>query len=349
LHKIFNSPYTIELSIDPFDDLKIYEKGNKRYYSPIIIYNCDHTVASNDLTKTLNPIEEKSTIKKPEKQKNTKVLQFLENPNLSKRLIIEINELLGNEHCTIDVDAVDSKTHPFEIKIVFYDDIIECVLTCKMPHDYPFKAPILFLETKDDQISVRDLIAINKELNNELKAIWSPARRIHEMMDKASTKISSHKDKKIASQGVAEGRTRTLVHLKEKYQCHNISGSGKYPEFQEQLRGIWVQERPDGYFVFHVDGDYINMAFEPKYIDAKSSLYRGSYAAGYHQTNKSLFNIHITDAADLGKINSFKLTVHSDSLSIQFYLLVNDSILAPIIDQLNMYYPHEPLNLIKIT
>lgn len=348
LDKILDSSLTEESSIESFNDVKIYEKGDNRYYGPIKIYHYDDTVASHDLIKPIPPIEEKPTIKKPEKQNNTQVLEFLKTPNLSKRLTAEINTLLEDERCTIQVNAVNSKTHPFEIKIVFYDDIVERVLTCKLPQNYPFLAPIIFLETQDDQLNTQDLVTINKEFNNELKAIWHPTINIQKMIDETNIKIKSYTDKKIAAQGVAQGRTRTLVHLKEKYQPHNTSSSEKYPEFQQKLQGIWIQEKADGYFVFHVDGDYINMAFEPKYIDAKPLSYRGSYAAGYHQTNKNLFNIHIGNADDLWRTNAFDLTIYPDSLLIQFYQLANDSILAPIIDQLNLNYSHQHISLIKI-
>ena len=271
-------------------------------------------------------------------QRNMRISQLLENPKTSKRLKMEINELRENKKFVIDVHSVNSKTHPFEIRIAFYDDKTEQVLTCKMPQEYPFDIPILFIETKNELLNAKDLITIKDNLNTELRQIYSPVRRMNEIADMANAKIRSYEDEKIASQMVAEGYKRTLIHLQEKYRSDNVDLDGKYPEFQKKLNGLWVKEMPSGYFVFHVEGDYINIAFEPKFIKALPLLYHGSYAAGYHITKDNEFDIHINDVADLGKINKFQITVHAHSISIMFRSLERNSLLEPIISPLERDY-----------
>src|SRR5436190_6950202 len=82
-------------------------------------------------------------------QYNSRISQFLENPDVSKRVKMEINELLiaKNKSFTFDVYSVESKTHPFAVKIDLYDNesdktkTVEHVLTCKIPIHYPFEKP----------------------------------------------------------------------------------------------------------------------------------------------------------------------------------------------------------------
>lgn len=292
--------------------------------------------------------EQKNILQASEKS-SCSISQLLENPSTPKRLKLEINDLLQNKNFVTDVYSVNSKTHPFEIKIAFYDDKNKCVLKYKMPQDYPFYAPILSLTTNNDQFNAKDLIAIEKDLHNDLRSTWSPAIRMNKIIDMTNSKIKSYEDRKIASQRVAEGYERTLIHLKEKYQSTNVYSNATYPEFQEKLHGLWIDEMPSGYFVFHVEYNYINIAFEPKYIGAEPLSYHGYCAVGYCTTNNNEFDILITDAADLGKINRFKVTVHPDFISVQFYSLNNDSILDAIISQIEKDCGfRESFNLIKI-
>lgn len=295
-------------------------------------------------------MEEPKNILLQPTERNVRISQLLENPNTPKRLKMEINDLLQNKNCEIDAYSVDSKTHPFEIKIPLYDYKTEHhVLTCKISHNYPFYAPVLCIETKDEQLNAKDLIIIQKNLNNALNQTWSPSRRMNDILVMADTKIRSYKDNKIASEQVAKGYARTLIDLKEKYQSNNVTFGGKYPEFQKKLDGLWIRKMPTGYFVFHVEGDYIHIAFEPEYIGAAPLSYHGSYAAGYYETNNNRFDIHISDVTDSGTINNFQITVDSDSMSIMFRSLKNDSILDPIISQLEMNNViGENINLIKV-
>ena len=124
-----------------------------------------------------------------------------------------------------------------------------------MPQDYPFKAPIILLETKNDQLDAKDLIAIKKNLNDAINP-WHPARKVNDMIIMANAKIKAYEEEKIASQLIANGYERTLAQLKEKYQPYDLTLGGKYPEFQKQLNGLWIKETSTGYVVFHVEGDY---------------------------------------------------------------------------------------------
>ncbi len=314
-------------------------------------YNLLITLTSLVTASILAMEQEQKNIQLQKTEKSRcKISELLENPRTPKRLIMEINNLLENKNFTLDAHSVDSKTHPFEIKVAFYNDNMEHALTYKMPHDYPFYAPILSsLETSNTMLTTQDLIAIKKKFNDDLKQIWNPARRMTEIVAMTHKHISSYEDQKIASQRVAQGYERTLPQIKEKYQTTNVYVNSQYPEFQEKLHGLWIKEMPSGYFVFHVEYNYINIAFEPKYIGAEPLSYHGYCAVGYHETHNNQFHIHISDTNDSGKINAFKIFVYSDHISIIFNSLQHDSILNAIISQLKMDdVIGERMDLIKI-
>ncbi len=360
LQTIITSKPAIETPIKTDNQLEIYAKYCKVYKDNIKIYNYTDVIESSKDSITTNNTPPKPNLKESTiaiankisettEQKNIRISELLKNPNTPKRLNLEINKLLENKKLIIDAYSINSKTHPFEIKITLYNNPIEHIITCKIPNNYPCNAPIIFLETTDGQLETKDLITIKKNLNEKLSSNWRPSLQIYQIIDLAEAEIKSYKNKKIALQEIAKGHERTIIHLKEKYLSKNITLGNKYPEFQKKLYGLWIKEMPDGYVVFHVEGDYINIAFEPKYIGEEPLSYHGNYAAGHHNTKNNLFDILISDLADSEKLNGFKLAVNSNFISITFNSLNDDSILNTIMSHLEIgYIIGEKITLTKI-
>lgn len=275
-------------------------------------------------------------------QYDTSNAQFLENPDTPKRLKMEIHELLAAKDKNFIINAYcgSSKTHPYEAKITLYDNetdttkTIQHILTCKIPVDYPFKSPLLLLESNDPRF-IKDIITIKNSLKDQLSSQWSPGLKISTIIDMTYKKLSLYK-KMISA--TAQSQIRTIDHLKAEYLNKKTIVGYKYPEFQEKLKGLWVKETSFGYLVFQVHGDYIDIAFESKDTNTKPLLYHGSCAIGSHIPDKNKFSILMCDNADLGKSNGFQLYVSNNSISLQFYKLEDNSILESIISQLELNY-----------
>lgn len=263
---------------------------------------------------------------------------LLESESTPKRLKMEVTDLLTHNDMVVELLSSDSKTHPFEIRITFIGDNIEYILSCKIPQNFPFNAPMLALETKADLFGPKDLAQIKRGINEELGILWSPAVRMTKVIEIVKTKINSFNENKIALQKISLGEIRTIAQLKDKYASDKIY-AGKYPEFQKKLQGFWAKETSTGYLVFHVDADGTNIkiAFEPKYSGAPTMLYRGHYAAGYYVSNSNKFDIHTSDINEPEKMpHHFQIAVFADSISLMFVSLNDESILDRIISKLEM-------------
>ncbi|HSC24702.1 MAG TPA: hypothetical protein VLB80_00595 [Candidatus Babeliales bacterium] len=304
-----------------------------------------------ETSKQISTITKNDLLLETIEQKNNRISQLLENPNFPKRLTMEVKELRENKNFVIDLYPVISNEHPFEIKIIFHDDqTIKHTLICQMPDKYPFRAPILSLTTDNNKLNAEDLIIITKSLDDKI-ANWSPQNRIREIVTMADETIKTYMDKRITSHWMAKtiGYERDLTYLKDKYQSINENLNGKYLEFQKKFDGLWIKTMPDGYLVFHVEGDYINITFEPKYTGEAPLFYYGEYAAGYYIDNNDLFKIAISDDADSGKINNFQIIKNSNSIKIMFFSLHYGSTLNTIVSKLKMdYIIGKSIELIKI-
>lgn len=263
---------------------------------------------------------------------------LLESESTPKRLKMEVTDLLTHNDMVVELLSSDSKTHPFEIKITFVDNKIEYLLSCKIPQNFPFNAPMLAFQTKGDLFEPKELAQIKKGINEELSMLWSPAVRMTKVIEIVKTKINSYNENKIALQKISLGEIRTIAQLKEKYASDKIY-AGKYPEFQKKLQGFWAKETSTGYLVFHIDADGTNIkiAFEPKYSGAPTILYQGNYAAGYYVSNSNKFDIHTSDINEVEKTpHHFQIAVYDDSISLMFASLNSESILDRIISKLEM-------------
>lgn len=339
--------------------IKIYKYSEKKLTFPCpIVINSEQKNTLNQLTNSQSsdfvPLSEDriasgldSQYRENEKKRVLQVAQFSEYPNLQKRLSAEIDRLLEDKSLNIDSRLVDA--HLFEIRIITCKDTFEYIITCKISNNYPFKAPTISLETADNQLNANDLLIINKSLNANLSKNYSPRMKIIEIVDETIAEIRSFKNKRFASEQVVQGNARTIAQLKEKYLSKNMIAGIKYPELQKNLYGVWIKETAEGYGIFHVEGDFINIAFEPKYVNEKPVSYHGSYAAGHHVKNNNIFSIHISDLSDDQKTNCFQLAIYSDSISMMFSRLEHGSILEDIISHLDKdYLVGERIDFIKL-
>lgn len=273
-----------------------------------------------------------------DREKQTITSQLLSNLTTPQRLKKELTDLLKNDNFTTTAYPINNKTYPYAVDVTFYDNNTEYMtVICEIPYSYPFKAPLISLKTTDAQLSEQDLTSIADNTNKKLLN-WHPTMRIQEVITThVSDQIRTYKDKKLASQMIAQGHVRTIDQIKEKYLSKTAIGV-KYPKLQEKLNGLWAKKTPDGYFIFHIEGDYINMAFEPFYAGDAPLSYHATYSAGIHIENDNQFNIRVNDAADSNIINNFRLIFYNDLISIQFVSLKHNSILHTIISKFETDY-----------
>jgi len=261
--------------------------------------------------------------------------QLVNSPTTPKRLKKELEELLENKNFTTTACSTNDKTHPYIVNATFYDNNTEhMTVICKIPSNYPFKAPLISLKTNDAQLSKKDLTSIADNTNKQLDQKWNPQRKIQDVVTTyTSEQIKAYKNKILASQMIAQGHVRTMEQIKEKYLSKNIPTDIQYPELQKKFNGVWAKQTADGYFIFHIEGNYINMSFEPHCSNDAPSQYYGYYSALTNIKNNNHFNINICDDSDSNIVNNFELILNNGFISIIFPLSKNGSTLDTIISK----------------
>lgn len=240
---------------------------------------------------------------------------------LPKRLKFEVEKLI-NDKLAFNIVNIS------ELNITFnMDEEYNYILSCKFPNNYPFTGPTLTIITNN--INTQDLIIINKKLNNKIKDIWSPCIKCIDLGSITNDVIKEYNNIKITLNLIKNKEAKTLTDLSIKYPI-NLHVDCKYTDFNKQLHGLWYISTDTGYIIFFVEGNYININYEPINKDSPTLYYKGSYACGSYN-NK--FNIHIEDETDK-YINNFIICTGDNNMTLMFVTLNFKSKLNTIITKL---------------